>query len=616
MTKAQTTLAVDAGHPAVRIEVLDAGYQVRAKGYGRLEALLPTGLYNVRYRAADAMAELPITLRPNEPFSLTVQPELRFASAAPLELTSTSREYHQAHARRLSAAPPVKKGSGALFFLFIRDLDPAGPDHPARGLTLHGSDGKMLLRADRVLEVSTDEREARWAGRNIELDPGVYRLRLALQRRRAVEMSVVACPDWQTQVFLLRQPAPPDTGERPVLNLLDATQLMAARSRGFEPREGVKQGRVAPAEVGEDLRLAELARQALAHGRRAIGMEDLRALLDGKWHDPLLGIFGLHLLLMRSEGDLDLVDRVIARLRHEILHPFRHPDVEALAAEAARRRNIPIDVAPVAHPPMLRRSWEMLVRATAHQRSLIVPGSLAARIADRLWGSGAWLVWEAPPDARVRTRRGDSARSAVERLTTAVAPPRVEEYPDRVIIGGVTVHKHDVEMFSVSAPDEDMADEAPPGGGGWQVQLDAPVERAAAPSEPAPLQGILSSPDFPDVIRALVRNPRVTQEQLAAVEYTDLRAAVESLLPGIQGELERLGVEQFAQRAGLDTVEVALLVQFQGVRRPRRRAVQTPERDPLALATFVDLLGLPADRVHSSMAGLLLKLVRVLRRRR
>ena len=51
---------------------------------------------------------------------------------------------------------------------------------------------------------------------------------------------------------------------------------------------------------------------------------------------------------------------------------------------------------PIGAPPMLRRSWQMLVQATAERPALIPPGSLNAQIADRLWGAGAWLSWQAP----------------------------------------------------------------------------------------------------------------------------------------------------------------------------------------------------------------------------
>jgi hypothetical protein len=97
--------------------------------------------------------------------------------------------------------------------------------------------------------------------------------------------------------------------------------------------------------------------------------------------------------MMRPEPDLSLAERVVGRLRYEILNEeFHHPDVEALAIEIARQRGAPLPTPPLDAPPMLRRSWQMLVRATADEPSLIAPESYTARIADRLWGNGAWLM--------------------------------------------------------------------------------------------------------------------------------------------------------------------------------------------------------------------------------
>ncbi len=314
MSEITAHLIVDAGHPAVRIEVLDAGYQVRVSGYGKIEEDLPTGFYTVQYKAADAMQERNITLRPNEPpLIIDEPPDLPFASAAPLEFTSTSNDYQQSHAQRLSTAPPFERGSGSQLFIFVRDVDPGGQTHPAKGLSLHALSGEPIVQLDEVIEFGRSRQKARWGGRNIAVDPGLYRLRLALPKGKAIEMILPACPGWQSQIFLLRQGGDSTVGGKTVLDLPNATQLMARfyqdYNEGFNPRNYMSmQKQVHPLEAGEDLRLVELARQALARGYRGIGSSDLDAMLRGKWHDPLLGILGLHLLLQLPEPNLDTAE--------------------------------------------------------------------------------------------------------------------------------------------------------------------------------------------------------------------------------------------------------------------------------------------------------------------
>jgi hypothetical protein len=153
-------------------------------------------------------------------------------------------------------------------------------------------------------------------------------------------------------------------------------------------------------------------------------------------------------------------------------------------------------------------------------------------------------------------------------------------------------------------------DNAPP------AEVETPEERPAAPGDSAPLQRILDDPDIAAVLGDLARNPEAARDHLATVDYGALRAAVEAVLPAIEGWIERLGPERFAKHARLDVVEAALLIQFGGMRRPRHRTLHAPPRDPLALPTLVAQLGLPADRIHGSMGTLFLKLVRILTRRR
>lgn len=613
MTALTTKLVVDALHPGVRIDVLDADYRVRTKGYGRIEGDLPTGLYTVRYTAADAAVERDITLRPGEPLILDEPPELEFGSAAPLDLTWTSHEYHQEHARRLSQSSPLERGHGGELFVFVRDVPQGGPRFLTKGLSLHRLDGEMLLKFDQVVEQSTVKDEARWAGRNIALDPGVYRLRLSLGRWKAVEMAVVVCPHWQSQVFLLRQGGESEVAGRTIVDLPGATQLMVA-GQGFEPVSHVRRGRVDAIEAGEDLRLAELARQALAHDRRGIHTRDLQMMLDGKWQDPLLGIFGVHLLLMRPEPDLVLAERVVQRLRDSILLGFRHPDVEVLAIEIARRRGAPIDVLSFDAPPLLRRSWRMLVQATAEQPSLIPPGALTARVADRLWGAGAWLIWEAPREVPAPRRGGEPPLLPLEGEGGATPQLRIEEFSDRVIIGGVPLFKRDALRL----------EEPVSGGKDETAETQAVINDEASVALPSAsdistedrdvLERILGNPDFMSIARGLAERPQVTREQLASLGFPAMRTAIELLLPRLAELLEQFELEDLARKAKLDATEFALLAQLATLIQTGRRAHQTQVRDPLALTTLVEQLELPAERVQSAMAGLFLKLLVVLRR--
>jgi hypothetical protein len=590
MSELKTRLVVDAGHPAVRIEVLDAEYRVRVKGYGRIDEELPTGFYTIQYKAADAMEERNIALRPNEPLTVYDPPDLPFASAAPLTFTSTSHEYHQHNAQRLSRSQPLERGSGSQIFVFVRDIDPGGSTHPAKGLSLHALDGGLIVQFDEVIEASRGTTEARWGGRNIAVDPGFYRLRLRLSRGKAIEMMVPACSGWQSQVFLLRQGGESEIKGKTVLDLTNASQLMARPNEGFDPWDYASmQKNVQPEAAGEDLRLLDLARQALAMGYRGIRASDLNAMLWGKWEDPLLGILGLHLLLRQPEPDLEFADNVLQRLRGSILRSFRHPDIDALALDVARRRGTPIEMPPFETPPMLRQSWNILVDATAKRPGLILPGSLAFQIADRLWGTGAWLIWQVPLEEPVQRPDAGWAESFTG-TNLNLSQSRIKEFNDRVIIDNVTVYKYGASKTAQQpqvSGDEDLIFQAPP------------------PPAPAP------EPEKPEPTGQEHVEPPATEISVDLADFDAVRHAIENMLFEAKELTDQAELEKLARKAKFTEIEYALLLQFRGQFASRQRKFET-QKDPMALENLVLQFGIPAEMIQKEMADLYVKLLALL----
>jgi hypothetical protein len=594
MTGKKTRLIVDAQNPAFRIDVIGADFSVRAKGYGRIDQELPTGYYTVRYAAGDAVEERDITLRPNQPLTLDQPPDLKFTSAAPMELTSTTHEYHQANAQQLSQFEPLERGEGGELFIFVRDVDAGGQRNPAKGLSLHRLDGERLLWLAQVAEVSTREDLARWAGRNIILDPGTYRLRLSLGRGQAVEMAVVVCPYWQSQVFLLRQGGEAMVGNRPIIDLMSAAQIMGHPGQGFDPWR-VIQGRVDPIIAGEDMRLAELARQALAYDRQGIHTEDLQGMLSGKWEDPLLGIFGVHLLLMRPDADLGLAGLVVNRLQNDLLPGFRHPDVEILSAEIAQRRGGTIDMPPIGAPPMLRRSWQMLVQATAERPALIPPGSLNAQIADRLWGGGAWLSWQAPEVLKSEEEKAMRAEQSKGRAV--LKPDLLRSFRNTAMLEiGAEIPEPEIE----GAPAEETVD------------ADVDVTLVEAEGSFSDLETKLANILDSEALRIRDDDTSMPTDQPAErfidLSYGAVREKLEALIPDIENMLEEIDLEEFAYSVELDGNEFSLLVYIVSIPTMRRRAKEAPIQDPLSLETLVARLGLPAMEVLNAMMGLVGKI--------
>jgi hypothetical protein len=161
----------------------------------------------------------------------------------------------------------------------------------------------------------------------------------------------------------------------------------------------------------EDVRWTAAARQALAAGRgdTAPNREMMDALLGGKFENPMLGIYGGHLLALQPEPDRELLREVYANLCN-LVGP--HPDVQALLIALRDPRAQELTYA---EPPMLHASWSLVLRASTPKHDLRPDRSYSARIAASLWGGGAWLSWRMPPPERKSVERSpDLLRALIE----------------------------------------------------------------------------------------------------------------------------------------------------------------------------------------------------------
>lgn len=438
-------LHVEADSPLVQVSVVDGSFRRVAGGLGSCKTRQAPGLYKVKFDAGSKADEQFVTLRAGSPPVTVMGPPVAFATAAPLVKTSTTREYHRAPAERESRIVH-KKGpvpTSSYIYLFVRDLESEGSDGAATGVSL------LDVEGTRIVDLTQDgargyvkEYEDPWAACNTEVSPGVYRLRSEVSGGRAFEQAVVVSPGWQTQVFLLRKPVMRGRGRRHA-DLLNASIQMARPDRGFDPQNA-------------HARSGELARQALARERAVMSESAMRdllpQLLPEKFDNPMLGILGAHLLLIRQEPDLALLEEVITNLR--VLLPG-HPDVDALALEVNKRIKLPSETPPLffTEPPMLARSWSVLTAESIERPGIIPAGCFAARVAELLCGGGAWLVWKKPAKQRAGRARSDSFEwGDVSELVTQIRNV-VKGYNQRealqTLVGGSRLSPIETHVLSV-----------------------------------------------------------------------------------------------------------------------------------------------------------------------
>ncbi|MBI4333237.1 MAG: hypothetical protein HY673_18385 [Chloroflexi bacterium] len=378
-TAGNVRLIVEADTAQTEVFVVDGRFRRVAKGLGRLDAELPPGLYDVKFKAGSAIKVVPIALEPGRKEAEVIRgPRMDFSSAAPLDATRTTREYHRHYANRLSNEVHHRAGDGSGLFVFARDPEVQGVVNTLSGLTLHDLSGKMLVdfAAAGVTSARTGDSPNPWGGCSVVVNPGSYRLRVRLSDKESLEQVIATSDHWQTQVFLTLGAYVPGTPER-YPDLTGASVFMTRPGMGFNPG-------------GEELRWTELARQGLLNRRSVVSKRDLDEMLWAKFENPMFGIYGAHLLLLAPDPDMRLLETVTGNLYSLV---GDHPDVRALKIYADSRSAKSGSQVPYTAPPMLRSSWDIIVDATTTRPELVPLSSLAAEISFRLRGRSLWLIW-------------------------------------------------------------------------------------------------------------------------------------------------------------------------------------------------------------------------------
>ncbi|HBB97731.1 MAG TPA: hypothetical protein DC054_20315 [Blastocatellia bacterium] len=373
-------LEIRCADSATEVFVIDGQFNLRDRGIGYLKTLLEPGIYKVKVRAGFETREQPVILRDKDQ---TIEiSRFNFVSPAPLNQTSKTHEFQMDAASDGSRNVDLSDGQGSSIFIFVRDWTSDTPPaqvlpsypNPGRGLSLRNIQGNVI--ADLTIQGKQSNQWEPWATCNVELNPGAYLLSLETPSGETLEQIIVASPGWQTQVFLLQR----SYGEGPDSQRADlqgAAILMARQGQGFDPNN-------------DTARLAELARLGLSNARRVLS-DDVRQMLAHKFDNPMLGILAAHLLLLDKEPELGLLSIVIDNLR--MLLPGSHPDVDALSLVLNPGAAHTFGV-----PPMLRKSWTLVVNATSKRPDIVPDQSLAAKIATHLWSSDPWLVWMKPKE--------------------------------------------------------------------------------------------------------------------------------------------------------------------------------------------------------------------------
>jgi len=372
------------GHePQTQITLINSALQPIASEQDLLIRDLPPGLYKLRFQVGALTHELYQALELENPVVRVQAPRAEFDSPAPLEGTRQVIPAHSSAAQERSRIVDVRHGSGGRLFIFVRDWNAPGSEHPGTGLTLHDLTGQQLVDLSNAGTWEKSDGNS-WTACNIELMPGSYRLRVDAGQEGVFEQSIVVCERWQTQVFLLRREYGLQGQRVWRADLADAAIFIKFPQEGFQADDPVA-------------RTEELARLALRQRQPYLPRRQLEERPGRGFDDPMLGLYAAHSLLVGhatgqqlSPAQLRTLDPIVDRLSRIIPD---HPDVDALRlwlgkSPAASFRGR------YAQPPMFLSSWSLIVEKTAEEPSIVPAGSWAARFSRDLWGHGPWLIWQ------------------------------------------------------------------------------------------------------------------------------------------------------------------------------------------------------------------------------
>jgi hypothetical protein len=377
-SESKVSLSAIAPEPTTEIFVVDSSFRRVASGLGRLETDVEPGIYKVRFRSGPKQRDELVEVVSGQPSVHVTTGPLGFSSAAPINDTRTSREYHQYSASVESLNVHQHLGKGSQLFVYTRDLLKESTDVPWTGVSIHDVAGNLIAEMkDGIVDT-----QYKFAALNIELDPGTYRLRVESGALGTFEMFLITSADWQTQVFLMA--ADFQAGDRTARRaaLKTASISMNRLGNGFQP--------------GDDkFRLAELARQGLATGRNVVNRESLSELLWGKYENPMMGIYGGHLLLLSHRPNHELIEEVVSNLDKLL---GAHADVESLKLRSGGMRTYERLKLPT--PPMQFSSWDLIVKQSFKRLGTVPQDSVTASLADGLLSSTPWLLHRLPEIAR------------------------------------------------------------------------------------------------------------------------------------------------------------------------------------------------------------------------
>lgn len=389
-TSETVQLRIEGANFFQEITVLDRRFRELASGFHRLTVDLEPGLYSVKFRLGDETAEQLVKVAPGAGSMFIDAPGIKFKGSLPLEQESSEFfDRRVPHTEKLASGDAIQIGSGALFFLFASGKLPENEGlqqnagsrfQPFMGFALQDVEGNEIFDFGEIPAKDViEEGNQYFAGINLELDPGTYILCFD-SGPKLLYQTLILNDGWTTRLFL-------EEGEYDRFNLMENTVFLQRKWDSYNSHS-------------RDILPTALALENLRDSNPNLPLADEEILLSGKFQNPILGVYWGHLATLSPKLRPRQLATVIRNTREMIPG---HPDLMALALWLVNHhpevasdyliRKEEILETGFQVPPMLRNSWDIILQESYSFPGLIPPDSLTAKVADKFWGSGPWLIW-------------------------------------------------------------------------------------------------------------------------------------------------------------------------------------------------------------------------------
>lgn len=385
MSNSERDVLLTTDNPAAEILLLDGDFRVVARGASPLKTRVPQGIYVMKVRVGDEQSEEVMAIGPGDDAWHRGLPGPEFESPVPLSRTSTSHEFHQHLTRQASAfLAQACQSSGSAVLVCVRDpsrFQPGDASAQRREplykkafarFSLAAPDGSTIARGG---DVET-ELELGYLSLMTAVPPGGYALQYRT-RDQALCIPLIAVVGRSLQLFINLVPA---VGGDLVPDFENMAVFYQRAGEPFEPWR-------------DDLRAAETVRKSLLRGRTYIEPDALRELYDGKFENPMLGLYAAHHLLRtkRPMAELQVVIENTGRMLGETF-----PDVIALQAHTRKGEPNGARIARLRRlegPPLLALSWDLLLQEAADLPPGAVDDVAVFAIGSRLDVQGLFVAW-------------------------------------------------------------------------------------------------------------------------------------------------------------------------------------------------------------------------------